>query len=106
MESLYKLCCCILLEDGSMPNTRSAAKQLRQARVRALRNRRARSRLRTTIRKVRDALETGNREAAVTAFQAAVAIIDKTASKGIIHSRAAARYKSRLAHQVQGRGSA
>lgn len=88
-----------------MPNTRSATKQLRQARVRTLRNRMAKSRLRTTMKRVRHAVETGNREAAVAAFRAAVAIIDKTASKGIIHSRAAARYKSRLAHQVQSRAS-
>jgi len=105
MEFLYTIRCRVLVEDGSMPNTRSAAKQLRQAQVRALRNRRAKTRLRTTIKRVRHAVETGNREAAVAAFQAAVAIIDKTASKGIIHSRTAARYKSRLAHQVQGRGS-
>lgn len=89
-----------------MPNTRSAAKQLRQAGVRTLRNRTARSRLRTSIKRVRQAVETGNQEAAMAAFRAAVVVIDKTASKGIIHSRTAARYKSRLAHQVQARGSA
>ncbi|MGH7423564.1 MAG: 30S ribosomal protein S20, partial [Candidatus Methylomirabilales bacterium] len=70
MEFLYKIRYRILVEDGSMPNTRSAAKQLRQAQVRALRNRRAKSRLRTTIKRVRHAVETGNREAAVAAFQA------------------------------------
>lgn len=89
-----------------MPNTKSAAKRLRQARSQTLRNRSAKSELRTSIKKVRQALDRGNRDAAMVAFQAAVATIDKTASKGIIHSRTAARYKSRLARHLHTRGSA
>ncbi len=89
-----------------MPTTRSAAKRLRQTKGRTVRNRSAKGRLRTSIKKVRHALDTGNRDAALAAFQAAVAIIDKTVSKGIIHSRTAARYKSRLAQQVRSGGSA
>ncbi|MFQ5961958.1 MAG: 30S ribosomal protein S20 [Candidatus Methylomirabilales bacterium] len=89
-----------------MPNTRSAAKRLRQTKGRNERNRSAKSRLRSSIKKVRQALDAGNRDAAMAAFRAAVAIIDKTASKGVIHSRTAARYKSRLAHDVHTRGSA
>lgn len=89
-----------------MPNTKSATKRLRQARSRTLRNRSAKSELRTSIKKVRQALDRGNRDAAMVAFQAAVATIDKTASKGVIHSRTAARYKSRLARHLHTRGSA
>ena len=89
-----------------MPNTRSATKRLRQTKGRTERNRSAKSRLRTSIKKVRQALDAGNREAAMAAFRAAVSIIDKTASKGVIHSRTAARYKSRLAHDVHTPGSA
>jgi small subunit ribosomal protein S20 len=89
-----------------MPNTKSATKRLRQARIRTLRNRAVKSRLRTSIKKVRQAIDAGNPDAAMAAFQAAVAVIDKTASKGIIHSRTAARYKSRLAHHLHARGSA
>lgn len=89
-----------------MPNTKSAAKRLRQTGGRTVRNRAAKTRLRTSIKKVRQALDGGNREAAIAAFQAAVAIIDKTASKGVIHSRTAARYKSRLAQHVRTGGSA
>jgi small subunit ribosomal protein S20 len=62
--------------------------------------------MRTSIKKVRQAVDTGNREVTQAAFRAAIAIIDKTASRGIIHSRTAARYKSRLAHRLQARGSA
>ncbi|MEE9154723.1 MAG: 30S ribosomal protein S20 [candidate division NC10 bacterium] len=89
-----------------MPNTKSATKRLRQADRRTIRNRAAKGRMRTSIKKVRQAVDTGNREAAQAAFRAAIAIIDKTASRGIIHSRTAARYKSRLAHRLQARGSA
>ncbi|MFQ5656309.1 MAG: 30S ribosomal protein S20 [Candidatus Methylomirabilales bacterium] len=89
-----------------MPNTRSASKRLRQTENRTLRNRAAKSRLRTSMKKVRQAIDAGNQEAATAAFRAAVAIIDKTASKGVIHSRTAARYKSRLAQKLQSRGTA
>lgn len=89
-----------------MPNTKSAVKRLRQASKRTLRNRAAKSRLRTNIKKARHAVATGNQDAAMAAYRAAVAIIDRTASKGIIHSRTAARYKSRLAHRLRAGGSA
>ncbi len=84
-----------------MANIRSAKKRFRQAEKRTLRNRAAKSQLRTSMKKARLAVQTGNQEAAMAAFRAAVALIDKTASKGIIHSRTAARYKSRLAHRLQ-----
>ncbi len=89
-----------------MAKIRSAEKRLRQSKKRTLRNRAAKTQLRTSMKKVRQAIETGNREAAMAAFQAAVVVIDKTASKGIIHSRTAARYKSRLAHRLQAPESA
>jgi small subunit ribosomal protein S20 len=89
-----------------MPTIASAAKRLRQTRRRTLRNRAARSRLRASIKKARQAAAAGDRETAAAAFRAAVAVIDKTASKGIIHPRTAGRYKSRLALHLQSRGSA
>lgn len=89
-----------------MPTTRSATKRLHQTEKRTLRNRAAKSRLRTSMKKVRQAVDAGNQEAATAAFRVAVAMIDKTASKGIIHSRTAARYKSRLAQKLHPRGTA
>jgi len=83
-----------------MPNTPSAKKRLRQSAQRTARNRAAKSALRTKIRKVRQALEQGNLDAARAALAAAIPTIDSTASKGIIHRRSAARYKSRLMRQV------
>ena len=83
-----------------MANTVSAVKRLRQTLKRTERNRAAKSRLRTFVKRVRQALAAGNLEAATAAFRGAVAVIDQTASKGIIHPRTAARYKSRLAQQL------
>jgi small subunit ribosomal protein S20 len=89
-----------------MANTRSAEKRLRQTKIRTLRNQSAKSRLRTSMKKVRHAAETGNYAEAMVAYRAAAALIDKTASKGIIHPRTAARYKSRLARRLKAPESA
>jgi small subunit ribosomal protein S20 len=59
-------------------------------------NKHLRSRLRTHIKGVLSAIEAGDREAATTAYQAAVPVIDSVADKGIIHKNKAARHKSRL----------
>ena len=83
-----------------MPNIASAKKQLRQAAKRAARNRAAKSALRTKIKKIRQALGEGNPDAARAALAEAIPAIDKTASRGIIHRRTAARYKSRLMRLV------
>ena len=82
-----------------MPITKSAQKQLRQSRERRLRNRGAKSSLKTAIKKVREGLERRDREAAGKAMELALPVIDKAAGKGLIHQNAAARYKSRLARQ-------
>ena len=52
--------------------------------------------LRSSIRKVLDSIEKGDKKAAAAAFQAAVPIIDRMANKGLIHKNKAARHKSRL----------
>ena len=83
-----------------MPNTPSAQKRLRQSAQRTARNRAAKSALRSRIRKVRQALEQGDLDAARAALAAAIPSIDRTASRGVIHRRSAARYKSRLMRQV------
>ncbi|HZY30167.1 MAG TPA: 30S ribosomal protein S20 [Candidatus Methylomirabilis sp.] len=83
-----------------MPITKSAQKQLRKSRERRLRNRRAKSTLKTAIKKVREGLEGHDREKAARAMEQAVPVIDKAAGKKFIHKNAAARYKSRLARQL------
>jgi len=83
-----------------MPITKSAQKQLRISRKRRLRNRAAKSSLKTAMKKVRAGLEGRDREAAEKALAEAAPLMDKAAGKGIIHKNAAARYKSRLSRQV------
>lgn len=79
-----------------MPNIASAKKRVRQADKRRMHNKHLRSRLRTYIKSVINAIASGNRDAAIAAYQAAVPVIDSTADKGIIHKNKAARHKSRL----------
>ena len=79
-----------------MPNTRSAAKRLRQSIRRRLRNQSIRSAMKTAIRKCRQAARTDLAEAQ-RLFVLAQRAIDKAARKGVIHPNQAARRKSRLA---------
>jgi small subunit ribosomal protein S20 len=71
---------------------------MRTSRVRAERNKQNRSRLRTALKKVRQA-ETP--EAANEALRAATALIDRAAARRLIHPNRAARTKSRLAAMIQ-----
>ena len=83
-----------------MPKLKSAKKHQATSTKAYERNRALRSRMRTALKKVRQAPDKASAE---TALQAAVSIIDRTTSKGIIHKNAADRYKSRLSHFVQTR---
>lgn len=84
-----------------MPNTKSAKKRLRQNEVRRARNRAIKSTLRNQIRKIREAIASGDVAAMDTELKAAVKRLDKVAAAGIIHANAAARTKSRLNAQVK-----
>ncbi len=79
-----------------MPNIASAKKRVRQSEANRMHNRHMRTRLRTQIKNVLRAIDAGDREAALSAYQAAVPVIDSIADKGIIHKNKAARHKSRL----------
>jgi small subunit ribosomal protein S20 len=79
-----------------MPNNRNAAKAMRQASKRRLRNRTARTSLRTVIRKAQEATQSSDATAAEAAFKTAVKRLDQAASKKFIHRNKAARLKSRL----------
>ena len=87
-----------------MPNTASAKKRLRQNEKRRLHNRSAKSNMRTLIRKVREAVESGERETAQSEFRAAQKKIDQASAKNLIHKNAAARTKSRLVKMVKSIG--
>lgn len=82
-------------------NTPQAKKRARQAEVRRQRNTSERSMVRTYIKKVIKAIEQGNQTEAEKAYNTAVPIIDRMASKGIIHKNKAARHKSRLLTSIR-----
>ena len=56
---------------------------------------------RTSLKKVIAAIEQGDKEVAQAAFVAATPILDRMATKGLIHKNKAARHKSRLAAQIK-----
>ncbi len=79
-----------------MANSAQARKRARQAIGRRARNMSARSSMRTAIKKLRTALDAGDKETATQAYKEATPVIDKMAGKGLIHKNTAARYKNRL----------
>lgn len=83
-----------------MANHKSAEKRVRQTERRNEVNRRNRSRLRTQIKRLRAAIDEGNRQEAQTLLIETVSVIDKSIQKGVLHHNAAARYKSRLTASV------
>ena len=84
-----------------MANTKSAEKRAREAVARRERNVAQRSKVRSAVRKVVEAVRAGNKAEAAAALKAAAPVIDSMARKGIIHRNKAARHKSRLAAQVK-----
>jgi small subunit ribosomal protein S20 len=79
-----------------MANHVSALKRARQTERRTTVNRTNKSRLRTAIRRFREALATGNPETAATVYRETVSALDKSVQKGVLHKNTASRYKSRL----------
>ena len=79
-----------------MANSAQARKRARQAEKHRQHNASRRSTMRTHVKKVIKAIESGDKEAASKAYTAAVPEIDRAAGKGLIHPNKAARHKSRL----------
>lgn len=84
-----------------MPNIKSAKKRARQSEVSRQLNKHARSGMRTKVKTVIYAIESGNKSEAETAYRIAVPAIDASVSKGIMHKNKAARHKSRLNGRIQ-----
>ena len=80
--------------------TKSALKANRQNIKRREHNRQMRSRLRTALKSIRASLDDKDLSGAKAALRATVSIVDKMATKGIIHRNTAGRYKSRLGAHV------
>jgi small subunit ribosomal protein S20 len=86
--------------------TKSALKANRQNIRRREQNRQMRSRLRTALKKIRASLDENDVEAAKSALSETASIVDKMATKGIIHRNTAGRYKSRLSARLSKTASA
>ncbi|MEM6485228.1 MAG: 30S ribosomal protein S20 [Pseudomonadota bacterium] len=84
-----------------MANSPQARKRARQAEKRRAHNASLRSLVRTNIKKVVAAIQSGDIEQAKQAYTSAVPVIDRMADKGIIHKNKAARHKSRLSAQIK-----
>jgi small subunit ribosomal protein S20 len=78
----------------------SAMKRARQAVKRNLRNTSVLSSVKTVLKKVEEAIASGNREDAGKALLRAVTTLNKAASKGVIHDNTASRKISRLTKKV------
>ena len=83
-----------------MADHKSAIKRDRQSKVRRMRNRINKSKMKTAIRRIEEALVAGSEEQAQEALKIAVPIIQKTASKGTVHQKTASRKVSRLTKRV------
>jgi small subunit ribosomal protein S20 len=79
-----------------MPNHKSAEKRVRQSEKRRTINRSHRTKVRTFIKKLRSALDSGVKQDIDSVLPEAISVIDKSVQKGVLHANAAARYKSRL----------
>ena len=79
-----------------MQSHKSAEKRMRQNERRRVMNRNNRSSLRTSIKKLRAALEGGDRQKLDLLLPETISRIDRAVQEGVLHRNAAARYKSRL----------
>ena len=84
-----------------MAHTTSAKKRIRQTERRTLRNRTRKSRLRTFVRRVEEAIESGDKATAQAAFKAAMPELHRGVSKGVLHKNTAARKLSRLSTRIK-----
>ncbi len=84
-----------------MANHVSALKRARQTERRTTVNRNNKSRLRTAIRNLREALASGNAQEASAAYNKTASVLDKSVQKGVLHKNTASRYKSRLTARVK-----
>lgn len=84
-----------------MANTKQAAKRARQAERHRQNNRWQFTRMGTHLKKVLAAVEKGDHGEATLAYREMTSVVDRLATKGLIHKRKAARHKSRLNEKVK-----
>ena len=84
-----------------MANHISSLKRARQTETKTAVNRANKSKLRGTLRTLREAIATGDTKAATEQYRATVSLLDKGVQKGSLHGNTASRYKSRLNARVK-----
>ena len=84
-----------------MANTPSAKKATRKIETRTAVNTARRSRVRTFLRKVEEAIAAGNKDEAATALKTAESELQRAAGKGVFHKNMASRKVSRLARRIK-----
>jgi small subunit ribosomal protein S20 len=84
-----------------MANHVSSLKRARQTETKTAINRANKSKLRGTLRAIREAIAAGNKDAIVAQYRATVSILDKSVQKGVLHKNTASRYKGRLNARVK-----
>jgi small subunit ribosomal protein S20 len=84
-----------------MANHVSSLKRARQTVVKTAVNRANKSKLRGSLRQLREAIVAGNHDAATTQYRATASILDKSVQKGVLHKNTASRYKARLNARVK-----
>jgi len=87
-----------------MANSAQARKRARQSVKVNQHNAALRSTMRTAMKKIVKAIESGDKAVAVAAYSENVCVIDRIADKGIIHKNKAARHKSRLSAKIKAMG--
>jgi small subunit ribosomal protein S20 len=88
-----------------MANHASARKRIRQTEKRTARNKARKSRVRSFLRKVEEAVKSGDKAAAQEAFRAAQPELQRAATKGVVHANTVARKLSRLSARVKSVGA-
>jgi small subunit ribosomal protein S20 len=84
-----------------MANHVSSLKRARQTITKTAVNRANKSKLRGTLRAMREAIVAGDHKAAFEAFRGTASVLDKSVQKGVLHKNTASRYKSRLNSRVK-----
>ena len=83
-----------------MPNTKSAAKAMRQAIVRKARNTKTKEKFRTAVKEVKKLIATGKKSEAMEAIKKAMSALDKAVKRNVIHKNKSSRLKSRIAKSL------
>jgi small subunit ribosomal protein S20 len=85
-------------------NIKSQIKRIGQNERRRVRNKAVKSELKTAVRRFREAADAGDAEATTSALRTATRLLDKAASKGVIHKNQAANRKSAMASRASKTG--